>query len=78
MPPLTLPFSSLAASLAPAGGKGLNLSELARAGFAEHVPPGFVVTTEAYRAFVAANGFQERLLARARSVAPHTDLQFER
>jgi len=70
MPPLTLPFSSLAASLAPAGGKGLNLSALARAGFAEHVPPGFIVTTEAYRAFVAANGFQERLLARARSVAP--------
>src|SRR3990172_11150602 len=70
MPPLTLPFSSLAASLAPAGGKGLNLSALARAGFAEHAPPGFIVTPEPYRAFVAANGFQERLLARARSVAP--------
>jgi len=36
------------------GGKALRLGELRQAGL--NVPPGFVVTTEAYRAFVAANG----------------------
>ncbi|HIE38392.1 MAG TPA: hypothetical protein EYP77_04870 [Anaerolineae bacterium] len=45
-----------------AGGKGYALARLRRAGFP--VPPGFVVTTDAYRAFVAANGL-ERLLADA-------------
>jgi phosphohistidine swiveling domain-containing protein len=37
-----------------AGGKGANLGELTRAGLP--VPPGFVVTTDAYRAFVEAAG----------------------
>ena len=36
-----------------AGGKGLNLARLTRAGFA--VPRGFIISTEAYRAFVEAN-----------------------
>jgi pyruvate,water dikinase len=40
--------------LAVAGGKGANLAELVRAGFA--VPDGFVVTTAAYDHFVAHNG----------------------
>ncbi|MEN3299422.1 MAG: pyruvate, water dikinase, partial [Pseudonocardia sp.] len=35
-----------------AGGKGANLGELTRAGFP--VPPGFVLTTDAYRAVVEA------------------------
>ncbi|MGB8648785.1 MAG: PEP/pyruvate-binding domain-containing protein [Anaerolineae bacterium] len=47
------------------GGKGANLGELARAGFA--VPPGFIITTEAYRAFVQAHQLQPRILALARS-----------
>ena len=51
-----LPFDSPAATLEAAGGKGLNLARLARAGFP--VPPGFIVPTPAYRAFVAANGLQ--------------------
>ena len=38
--------------LAVAGGKGANLGELTRAGLP--VPPGFVLTTAAYRAYVAA------------------------
>jgi phosphohistidine swiveling domain-containing protein len=42
---------------AVAGGKGANLGELRRAGFP--VPPGFVLTVDAYRAFVEANGLQE-------------------
>ena len=35
--------------IAVAGGKGANLGELTRAGLP--VPPGFVLTTAAYRAF---------------------------
>ena len=56
-----LPFSAAQATLALAGGKGANLVEMARAGFA--VPPGCIVTTEAYRAFVHANQLQNRILA---------------
>ena len=37
-----------------AGGKGANLGELTRAGLP--VPNGFVLTTDAYRAFVKAGG----------------------
>ncbi|HSU35937.1 MAG TPA: PEP/pyruvate-binding domain-containing protein [Propionibacteriaceae bacterium] len=39
--------------LASAGGKGANLGELMAAGLP--VPPGFVITTAAYREFVTAN-----------------------
>jgi pyruvate,water dikinase len=48
-----LPLDSPDAALANAGGKALNLARLARAGLP--VPPGFIVTTAAYQAFVAAN-----------------------
>lgn len=41
------------------GNKGYTLARLRRTGFP--VPPGFVVTTDAYRAFVAANGLDEAL-----------------
>ena len=44
--------------IALAGGKGANLGELSRAGLP--VPPGFVVTTAAYDAFVEANGIEGR------------------
>jgi pyruvate,water dikinase len=49
-----LPLEASAASLLAAGGKGANLARLARAGLP--VPPGFIVTTAAYHAFVSANG----------------------
>jgi pyruvate,water dikinase len=50
--PLTLAFDQIAASDLPrVGGKGANLGEMARAGFP--VPPGFCVTTEAFRRFMA-------------------------
>src|SRR5215203_7381639 len=39
--------------IALAGGKGANLGELSHAGLP--VPPGFVITTEAYDAFVESN-----------------------
>lgn len=43
-----------AADAALAGGKGANLGELLRAGFP--VPPGFVITTAAYRRLLAETG----------------------
>ena len=46
--------------VAIAGGKGANLGELIRAGLP--VPTGFVLTTEAYRAFVDSNALSEQLL----------------
>ncbi len=51
-----LPLDSPNATLANAGGKALNLAKLARAGLP--VPPGFIVATAAYQAFVAANWLQ--------------------
>lgn len=51
-PPLALPLASVRATDLPtAGGKGANLGELIAAGLP--VPPGFVVTTEAYRVHAA-------------------------
>jgi pyruvate,water dikinase len=50
---MILPLNSRQATLDISGGKGMNLARLARAGFP--VPGGFIVTTEAYRAFLASN-----------------------
>ncbi len=47
-----LPFAAIDASLVSiVGGKGANLGVLTNAGFA--VPPGFCITTEAYKSFVS-------------------------
>ncbi|MGQ9661340.1 MAG: PEP/pyruvate-binding domain-containing protein [Kiritimatiellia bacterium] len=51
--------SAFAVSLSLLGGKGVNLCELTRAGFP--VPPGFVVTTVAYRRFVEENRLAEKI-----------------
>jgi pyruvate,water dikinase len=45
--------------LAVAGGKAANLGRLLRAGFA--VPPGFVITTAAYDAVIAANALRDAM-----------------
>jgi len=50
---MLLPLDSSQATLEATGGKGMNLARLVRAGFS--VPDGFIVTTEGYHAFVAAN-----------------------
>jgi pyruvate,water dikinase len=51
--PYTLPFSQISAADLPlVGGKGANLGEMSRANFP--VPPGFCITTSAFREFVAA------------------------
>ena len=56
-----IPFSQLDKSdLATAGGKGANLGELITAGLP--VPAGFVLSTDAYKAFVAANGWQAQIM----------------
>src|SRR5262245_29607499 len=52
--PLVLSFTQIGrGDLALAGGKGANLGEMTRAGFP--VPPGFCVTTAAYRLFLAGH-----------------------
>jgi phosphohistidine swiveling domain-containing protein len=47
----------------PAGGKGANLGELTRAGLP--VPPGFVIITDAYRAYVAEHQLADKIAALA-------------
>ena len=47
------------ATLAEVGGKGLNLIRLTRAGFP--VPRGFIIPTDAYRAFLSANGLRDTI-----------------
>ncbi|MEP7199100.1 MAG: PEP/pyruvate-binding domain-containing protein, partial [Chloroflexota bacterium] len=71
-----LPFDSTDSTLTTVGGKGANLAELTRAGFT--VPSGFLVTTDAYRAFVAANDIGPPLLALAKSVAPDDPVALDR
>ncbi|MCP5096571.1 MAG: phosphoenolpyruvate synthase [Chloroflexi bacterium] len=66
--PYTIPFSQLNKSNIPtAGGKGANLGEMTMAGFP--VPAGFVLTTEAYNAFVAAHGLQQQIVELANGVS---------
>ena len=52
-----LPLSSSVANLDNAGGKGSSLARLARLGLP--VPPGFIITTDAYRLFVNTNGLAD-------------------
>ena len=59
--PYVLPLNDPQATLETVGGKGASLARLANAGLP--VPSGFHVTTDAYRAFVAANDLQPRILA---------------
>ncbi|MEZ4682238.1 MAG: PEP/pyruvate-binding domain-containing protein [Caldilineaceae bacterium] len=67
--PMVLPLDHNDVTLAMVGGKGMNLTKLARAGFS--VPGGFLVTTAAYTAFVAAN----RLVTTIETALTDTDLQ---
>ncbi|MCB0216482.1 MAG: phosphoenolpyruvate synthase [Chloroflexi bacterium] len=68
--PLVLPFAALgAADLPLVGGKGANLGEMTRAGLP--VPPGFCVTTEAFRRFVAGDPeLEPAVYARLAALAP--------
>lgn len=62
-------------SLQIAGGKGANLGVLAQAGFP--VPPGFVITTGAYRHFVAENNLRERIAQACASLNPEDPASLE-
>ena len=72
---LLLPLDAPRAILATWGGKGLNLSRLIRAGFP--VPPGFLLTTAAYRSFVIANGLQRNIDAAIAGVAADDPAAFQ-
>ena len=66
-PALVLPFSSISrADIARVGGKGANLGEMTRAGLP--VPPGFVVTVDAYRRFIAESGIASRVAGALRAL----------
>ncbi|TWF80779.1 pyruvate,water dikinase [Pseudonocardia hierapolitana] len=58
-----LALDETGADLATVGGKGASLATLRRAGLP--VPPGFHVTTAAYRRFVADHDLQDRIVAAA-------------
>ncbi|MCC7022556.1 MAG: hypothetical protein IT338_07000 [Thermomicrobiales bacterium] len=64
---LVVPLAATEATLARVGGKGASLANLAAASFP--VPPGFQITTGAYREFVAANGLQETIDASLQGLA---------
>ncbi|MGS2648560.1 PEP/pyruvate-binding domain-containing protein [Streptosporangium sp. LJ11] len=57
----TLALADPRTELANVGGKGESLARLARAGLP--VPPGFHVTTTAYRAFVTHHDLRDRILS---------------
>ena len=57
--PLVLTLADGRATLPIAGGKGMSLTRMIAAGLP--VPPGFHVTTAAYRQFVAANDLQAQI-----------------
>src|SRR5262249_31351635 len=72
MEPYTLRLDEVDATRLPdVGGKGANLGELTRAGFP--VPPGFCITTAAYREFVRQSTELNLLLDVLDGVA-HDDL----
>jgi phosphoenolpyruvate synthase/pyruvate phosphate dikinase len=67
---IILSLDSPQATLEVPGGKGTSLSRMVRAGFP--VPPGFLMTTAAYHAFVKAKGLEERIIGISR-LAPTAD-----
>lgn len=69
MTEITLPFSAIHASDLPlVGGKGANLGEMTQAGFP--LPPGFCVTTVAFRQFMQDSGLVEEIYRSLEKLAP--------
>jgi rifampicin phosphotransferase len=73
---LVLPLEAAEATLERVGGKGASLARLAQAGLP--VPPGFHITTAAYRRFVAAHGLQPSILEAAGDASPDDPASLER
>jgi pyruvate,water dikinase len=65
---LVVPLAAPEVTLARVGGKGASLANLAAAGFP--VPPGFQITTSAYREFMAVNDLQPTIDASPRVLSP--------
>jgi len=55
-----IPFTSPEATLANAGGKGVNLARLTQADF--NVPDGFIISTNVYRNYVSSNNLDGIIL----------------
>src|SRR5256885_15153495 len=68
--PLVLALDDVSATLEEVGGKGASLARMAAAGLP--VPPGFHITTAAYRRFVTENGLQEQILAAVSGISAVT------
>ncbi len=73
--PLVLALDDASATLETVGGKGASLARMAAAGLP--VPPGFHITTAAYRRFVTENGLQEQILAAVSAVTPEQPATLE-
>jgi phosphohistidine swiveling domain-containing protein len=70
---LVVSLEDMGATLPRVGGKGAALARIARAGFP--VPTGFLITTDAYRAFVGTNALQASIVERARDATrPSEDI----
>ncbi len=70
-----LSLSDASAELPQVGGKGASLARLAAAGLP--VPPGFHITTAAYRRFVTENALQEQILAAVSAATPEQPATLE-
>ena len=69
-------FASPEVTLETTGGKGLNLVRLTRAGF--QVPRGFIISTDAYRAFVVANRWLPMIESAVENMSPEDTSALER
>jgi hypothetical protein len=74
--PFQLPLDSADATLGLVGGKGASLARMATAGLP--VPPGFHVTTAAYRRFVEANALQAVIAKATANAQPDDPASLER
>jgi len=73
--PVILKLDSPEATLERVGGKGASLGRMAAAGLP--VPPGFHITTHAYRRFVSENRLEEAILSAAAHAGPDGPTTFE-
>ncbi len=73
--PLVLPLYDASATLSQVGGKGASLACMAAVGLP--VPPGFHVTTAAYRRFVTEHGLQEQILSAVSAVTAEDSAALE-
>ena len=74
-PNFIVSLSDASAGLSQVGGKGASLARMAAAGLP--VPPGFHITTAAYRRFVAEHKLQEQILAAVSTATPDQPVMLE-